>query len=389
MIKKLSIYFILLLVLPDIYIYKLYIKKHVASGRSRELWFVPSAVLLLGLLWILLFSRGGHGGQAFIGGFVIAYLAVALPKVVFSLCSLVDLPVRRLLKLHSHPFAWLGVVAGAATMLVILYGTFLGRKQFEVKQVVFASPDLPAAFDGYRVAQISDIHAGSWRGDRKSLQKAVDLVNAQQADLIVFTGDLVNNMATELDPVQDILAGFKAPDGVYSVLGNHDYSPYHHWENEKARWENLKELKKRQAAMGWHLLDNRHVKLHRGTDSITLVGVGDDGGRMLPRYSDLRLATLGTEATAFKLLLSHTPTHWHREVLASGIDLTLSGHTHAMQFALGRLSPSALLYPEWSGLYTEGKQGLYVNVGLGYIGLMPLRFGAWPEVTVITLKKSP
>lgn len=387
MIEKLAIYFIFLLVIPDIYIYKLYIKRHIANRRTRLLWFVPSVILMLGLLWILLFSRGGHGGQSFIGIFTITYLAIVLSKVIFSICSLLDLPTRYTLKLQSHPFAWLGVVAGAATMLVILYGTFWGRKQFEVKQIVFTSPDLPAAFDGYRVAQVSDIHTGSWRNNREALREAVALVNAQRADIIVFTGDLVNNEAAELDPFEDILSRLQAPDGVYSVLGNHDYSPYRHWSSKKAREKNLQDIKERQAAMGWHLLDNKHVMLHRDTDSIALIGVGDDGGRTLDRYSDLPLATRGTEQTAFKLLLSHTPTHWRREVLDTDIDLTLSGHTHAMQFALGRLSPSSLMYPEWSGLYMEGSRGLYVNVGLGFIGLMPLRFGAWPEITVITLKK--
>lgn len=387
MIEKLAVYFILLLIIPDTYIYKLYIKRHTTNRHTRLLWFMPSVILMLSLLWILLFSRGGHGGQIFIGIFTVTYLAVVLPKVMFSLCSLLDLPTRRFLKLHSHPFAWLGVVAGIATLLIILYGTFWGRTQFEVKQVVFTSPDLPAAFDGYRVAQISDIHTGSWHENREVLQKAVNFVNAQQADLIVFTGDLVNNEATELDPFEDILSRLHAIDGVYSVLGNHDYSPYRHWASTQARANNLQAIKERQAAMGWHLLDNKHVMLHRGTDSIALIGVGDDGGRTLSRHSDLPIAMRGTEQTAFKLLLSHTPTHWRREVLGTDIDLTLSGHTHAMQFAIGRLSPSALMYPEWSGLYMEGSQGLYVNVGLGFIGLMPLRFGAWPEITVITLNK--
>lgn len=387
MLAKLSVYLVLLLILPDIYIYRLFIRKHTANRALRILWFCPSLLLFLGLIAVLFVFQGGHTGIDFIGIFTITFMVVALPKICFMLFSLLDLPLKYGLKTRFRPFGWLGLIVGVTASLMVLYGTFWGRKQFEVKQVVYTSPHLPASFDGYRIAQISDIHAGSWRNNRVTMQKAIDLINAQGADIIAFTGDLVNNDATELNPFLDILSRLHAPDGVYSILGNHDYGPYVHWHSEEAKEKNLQDLKDRQADMGWLLLNNEHVLLHRGTDTIALIGVENNGEPPFSQYSDLPAAMQGTESYPFKILLSHNPTHWRREVLDTDIDLMLAGHTHAMQIALGRLSPSALLYPEWSGMYKEGDQGLYVNVGLGLIGLIPMRFGAWPEITVITLKQ--
>ena len=387
MIGKLSIYLFLLLLIPDIYIYQLYISRPSGNTPFRWFWFVPSLILLVALVWILLSSRDALAIQKYIGVFTITYMAIVLPKAIFMVCSLLDLPIKYLLKWPVHPFSRIGVIAGVTLAIMIVYGAFWGRKQFDVKQVTFTSPDLPAAFDGYRVAQISDIHTGSWNGNREALQEAVELVNAQQTDLIVITGDIVNTKATELEPFEAILARLKAPDGVFSVLGNHDYGPYYNWPTTQDRDRNIRDIQDKQTAMGWQLLNNSHVMLRRATDSIALIGVENNGEPPFSQYSDLPKAMKGTEPCTFKLLLSHNPTHWRREVLDTDIDLMLAGHTHAMQFALGRLSPSRIMYPEWSGLYTEGKQGLYVNVGLGYIGLMPLRFGAWPEITVITLKR--
>lgn len=387
MIGKLSIYLFLLLLIPDIYIYKLYITRPTGNTPLGWLWFVPSLILLAALVWILLSSRDALAIQKYIGVFTISYMAIVLPKAIFMACSLLDFPLKYLLKWQVHPFSWIGVIAGIALVIIVLYGAFWGRKQFDVKQVTFTSPNLPAAFDGYRIAQISDIHTGSWNGDREALQKAVDLINAQQTDLIVFTGDIVNTKASELEPFEDILARLKAPDGVFSILGNHDYGPYYAWPTTEDRDRNIQDIQDKQNAMGWQLLNNSHVMLKHGTDSIALIGVENNGEPPFSQYSDLPKAMKGTEQSAFKLLLSHNPTHWRREVLDTDIDLMLAGHTHAMQFALGRLSPSRFMYPEWSGLYMEGKQGLYVNVGLGYIGLIPIRFGAWPEITVITLKQ--
>ena len=214
----------------------------------------------------------------------------------------------------------------------------------------------------------------------------VDLVNAQKPDLIVFTGDLVNNRAAELDGFEEILSQLHATDGVYSILGNHDYGPYYRWKSKRDQVNNLNDLKKRQADMGWILLNNEHTLLHRGNDSIALIGVENEGEPPFSQHGDLTKAQAGTNGL-FKLLLSHNPTHWRCEVLPqSDIDLMLAGHTHAMQLAIGHHSPASWIYPEWGGMYMEDNRGLYVNVGMGFVGL-PFRFGAWPEITVITLDK--
>ena len=287
MLGKLSIYLFLLLIIPDIYIYKLYITRSTGGSPFGWLWFLPSVFLVFTLVWILLSSRDALAIQSLIGTFTIAYMTIVLPKTIFMVCSLLDLPLKYLLKWQIQPFSWLGVVLGACMMIMVLYGAIWGKTRFDVKQVTFTSPNLPAAFDGYRIAQISDIHTGSWNGDRAALQKAVDQINAQQTDLIVFTGDIVNTKATELEPFENILAQLKAPDGVFSILGNHDYGPYHNWPTTETRDQNIRDIQDKQAAMGWQLLNNDHVILKRAADSIALIGVENNGEPPFSQYSDL------------------------------------------------------------------------------------------------------
>ena len=249
-----------------------------------------------------------------------------------------------------------------------------------------ASQDIPQAFDGYRIVQLSDMHIGSWGTDTKPMQRAVSLINSLQPDLIVFTGDLVNNLASELDAFIPVLSTLQAKQGVYSVLGNHDYSTYIKWEHPSQQEAELDSLKAKQAQMGWQLLNNRHVKLYINKDSIALIGVENSGRPPFPDHARLQEASQGTEGM-FKILLSHDPSHWRREILPdTDIHLMLSGHTHDMQTRILGFSPSMFIYPEHSGLYEEDGQKLYVNVGLGHL-LYPMRLGAWPEITVLTLRK--
>jgi predicted MPP superfamily phosphohydrolase len=218
------------------------------------------------------------------------------------------------------------------------------------------------------------------------MQRAVNLINSLQPNLIVFTGDLVNNLASELDPFIPVFSRLQAKHGVYSVLGNHDYSTYIKWENPSLQKAELDSLKAKQAQMNWLLLNNRHVKIQHQTDSIALIGVENSGRPPFPDHSRLNEALEGTEGL-FKILLSHDPSHWRREVLPNtDIHLTLSGHTHDMQTSLFGLSPAAFAYPEHSGLYEEDGQMLYVNIGLGHL-LYPMRLGAWPEITMLTLRR--
>ena len=313
----------------------------------------------------------------------ILLLCVTVPKFVFTLVSLLLI----LFPMFRRRKALVGVLAGAAGVYLLgvtAYGALEGIRRFDVEEVSVVFKDLPGSFDGYRIVQISDLHCGSWDNALDALSEAVRLVNGQHPDAILFTGDLVNATAGELIGKTDILAGLKARDGVYSVLGNHDYGSYAEWASPEDEAANLDSLKARQTAMGWRLLDNSHVIIRKGEDSIAIAGVQNGGEPPFPDYSDLPQALAGAEGV-FTVLMSHDPTHWRREVLPeSDVQLTLSGHTHDMQFRVLGFSPASWAYPEHHGLYLEGERALYVNAGLG--SLLPIRLGAWPEITVLVLK---
>lgn len=270
--------------------------------------------------------------------------------------------------------------------LAWLYGTMVERNRFRIKRTEIVSQTLPSSFDGYRVVHISDMHLMSFAGRERALQRAVDKINALEPDLIAFTGDLVTLGPEELDGLQDILSAMTAKDGVYAVLGNHDYSEYRRHDSQQARRESLEVLKRRIREMGWHLLLNENRSITRSQDRISIIGVENiSGNRSFRTYGDFQQARIGADG-AYKILLSHDPSHWRAEVVGkSDVDLTLSGHTHAMQISLLGWSPSSLMYDEYRGLYNQGEQYLYVNTGLGQTAVNA-RFGATPEITLITLK---
>ena len=383
-IFELFLLFIVLTALPDWYIYRTYIRQW-KKKAMRMLYWVPSIVLLLGMVYVFGSFKAKPESMNLLGIFLITFLTISVPKIIFTLLSLL---FRAILPKSKGRF--LGIcIAGASALFVmgyILYGALFGTENFKVRETTILSKDLPQGFENYRIVQISDIHCGSWAGNPQALQKAVDIINAQQPDLIVFTGDLVNNIATEVDEFMPVLSQLKAKDGVYSVLGNHDYAMYIRWESPEKKEENLNALKQKQADMNWNLLNNRHVKLYQNGDSIALIGVENSGRPPFPNYAKLPEAMKGTEGM-FKVLLSHDPSSWRREVLPeTDIQLTLSGHTHAMQTKIFGFSPAVWVYPEYEGLYTEGGQMLYVNIGLGHL-MYPLRLGAWPEITLLTLKR--
>ena len=388
MIQRIMAILAVALIVPDIYIYKMFIVRLTDSLLWRCLYFVPSILLLTGLALLFFFGSSsfledrGH----WMGWFAVVFFLFVLPKLLFMIISLLGLPFHVLLHWPKTPFTLVGIAVAALLAGIIVYGSAIGKTRFEVKEVDFHASNLPAAFNGYRIVQLSDIHIGSWRGNEEAMQEAVNRVNALEPDLIVFTGDLVNHKASELDGFQDILSQLKAKDGVYSILGNHDYGPYFRWKSKTDQAKNLRQLYERQTEMGWKMLNNSHVILHKGNDSIALIGVENEGEPPFSQHGDLVKAMQGTEGM-FQLLLSHNPTHWRREVLSqSDIELMLAGHTHGMQMAWGNHSPSSFIYPEWKGMYKEGERGLYVNLGLGFVGL-PFRFGAWPEITLLTLQQ--
>ena len=251
--------------------------------------------------------------------------------------------------------------------------------------------NLPSEFKGLRIIQISDIHSGSL-DDPEAVSKGVDLIMREKPDLILFTGDLVNNQAEEVNPYLKIFGQLKAPMGVYSVLGNHDYGDYVSWPSEVAKRENLDALKQHHVDLGWRLLLNEHVLLERNSQQIALIGIENWGARGFAKYGDMKKAVAGLEHVnvPIKILLSHDPSHWEAEVRKEyrDIDLTLSGHTHGMQFGIDipgfKWSPVQYVYKQWAGLYQDENQSLYVNRGYGFIGYQG-RVGILPEITLIEL----
>lgn len=285
----------------------------------------------------------------------------------------------------------LALIVGGSTVAAFLYGiTNRYRYTIRRKQIHFAN--LPAAFRGMKIVQISDIHSGSFDNER-AVMHGVEMIMKEKPDIIFFTGDLVNNRADEIQPYTHVFSKLSAPLGVYSILGNHDYGDYVQWPSAQAKKANLDRLKATHGAMGWRLLMNEHVLLQRGNDTIALLGIENWGARAgFPKYGDMSRAYAGLQQQniPFKILLSHDPSHWDTQVVTDypDIDLTLSGHTHGMQFGIEipgfKWSPVKYVYKNWAGLYNQGRQHLYVNRGFGFLGY-PGRLGILPEITVLEL----
>ena len=296
------------------------------------------------------------------------------------------LPQRR--KLISQ----IAVGLAAIPFTSLLYGMFRGKYNFKVLTYELEYDDLPEAFEGFKITQISDIHSGSF-DNAKKVQYGVDLVNAQGSDVVFFTGDLVNNKAEEILPWIETFKKINAKYGVYSVLGNHDYGDYMRWESPEAKKKNMQDLEKAQKQMGWDLLLNQSRFIEKDGHRIAVIGV-ENWGSGFKQVGDLNKALADVSEKDFKILMSHDPSHWEAEVLPHPfkIHLTLSGHTHGMQFGIEipgwiKWSPVKWRYKQWAGVYQESDQRLNVNRGFGYLAY-PGRVGIWPEVTVITLTKS-
>ena len=275
----------------------------------------------------------------------------------------------------------------------LLYGMFKGKYNYKVLTYEINFPDLPEAFDGYQITQISDVHSGSF-DNLKKVKYAIDLINQQKSDAIFFTGDLVNNTADEMEACQKLFGELKAKDGVFSVLGNHDYGDYVRWDSPQEKKENLNRLKSIQKQMGWKLLLNEHTYIRKGDAKLAVVGVENWGKGGFVKHGDLDRAAAELSKEEFKILLSHDPSYWQEKIKAheKEFQLTLSGHTHGMQFGIEipgwfKWSPVKYRYENWAGLYKEFNRYLYVNRGFGYLAY-PGRVGMWPEITVLKLKKA-
>lgn len=286
-----------------------------------------------------------------------------------------------------------GIVVASIPFIGAAYGMIKGRWDFRIVRKTMSFDNLPASFDGYKIVQISDAHVGSFFSNYKPVEKALELINNLNADLVLFTGDLVNNFAKEAEEWIPYFKEIKAKDGKFSILGNHDYGDYSSWPSEEAKQENFNRLTKIHGEMGFDLLRNENRTVKRNGEEIAVLGVENWGVKPFPQLGDISKAKNGVENTPFKVLMSHDPSHWGYETIKNhkDVNLTLSGHTHGAQFGveLGNIkwSPVKYKYPRWAGEYTEGKQKLYVNRGIGYIGF-PGRVGMPPEITVIELKRA-
>ena len=291
---------------------------------------------------------------------------------------------------RSAFLSWLGIAAGSSLFGSFIYG-YSNKYNYQVKRVNLAFDNLPPSFKGLKILHFSDVHSGSFT-NKKAVMRGVDKIIAEKADLIIFSGDLVNDRATEMQDYMDVFGKINAPMGVYSTFGNHDYGDYVSWPyNGVTKAQNLRDLAQVHQELGWNLLMNEHVVFEKNNEKIALLGIENWSSKArFPKYGDMKKAHAGTEKYPFKILISHDPSHWDAQVRPEypDVDLTLSGHTHGMQFGVSipgfQWSPVQYMYKEWDGIYEEGKQKLYVNPGFGFIGY-PGRVGILPEITVIEL----
>lgn len=387
MLLRILILILIMLGLPDTYIYIMYIRKWTKRLWLRLLWWLPSLALLIAMLCIMSSNDMKPEHQPWVSIYMFVFLCICAPKTLFSLFDGIGHLLRANVLVRS--FRIVGMTLAIFACIILCFGYFIGRHHYVVHQQTFYFSDLPKKFDGYRIAQFSDMHVGTFRdGNEKDVREIVDLINEQKCDMIVFTGDLVNHQSAELDGFRRDLNKLSAPDGVYSIMGNHDYSMYLKYPAEEERENDVKELQLRERSYGWHLLLNDHEIIRRGNDSLVIAGVENDGRPPFPSYGDLVKTMKGLKRSCFTVLLSHDPTHWRRNIIPqTNIQLTLSGHTHAGQFKVFGWSPVKHVYDEWSGAYTEGNQILNISDGIGAV-MFPFRFGAWPEVNVITLRRA-
>ena len=347
--------------------------------RGKVVWSAPQQYAIAGLLtWLII------------------CLFVTLPLLLEDITRLIKAIFRKPTNAPRIPsrrkfVSTLGWGLAAIPFASILYSIFKGKYNYKVWKYTLYFDNLPKAFDGYRITQISDIHCGSFDNYEK-IRYGVDLINSQKSDVILFTGDLVNNLANEVHNWKSLFATLQAPDGVFSIMGNHDYGDYSSWETPEAKQQNLEHLFQLQKQMGWQLLLNEHCYLERDGEKIALIGVENWGHGRFSKYGDLNKAMEGVNTEDFKILMSHDPTHWQEVVLPENkdIQLTLSGHTHGMQCGIEipgwlKWSPSQYIYKYWGGMYEEDGKYLNVNRGFGYHAF-PGRLGVWPEITVIELK---
>lgn len=386
MIARIFPLLVLLIILPDIYLhFRCWTKKKDYHSFRRLLWWWPSLLMLVytGVLAVINDFAPDNLVALYVYLFLIGLIVV--PKALYALCAFVGRIGCRITRSPYNYGKLIGLLLAIFAIVVLLYGSTRGFHTLKVNHVEFQFCDLPKAFNGYRIVQFSDLHVGSYMGDTKMVRKVVDSINAQHADMVVFTGDIENMKATELDCVQNILSQLSAKDGVYSVLGNHDYSFYIKADSTTKVLNEIL-LQRKERSMGWNLLMNEHKILHRGSDSLVIAGMENDSESPYPNKGDVGKTLSQVDSSAFVVMLQHDPSAWRRHILPlSNVQLTLSGHTHGGQIRFLGWSLARLKYREWSGEYHERERILLVSNGIG--GFVPLRYGVPPAIEVITLKQ--
>ncbi len=387
MIARIFVLLVLMIILSDIYIDRRLLRRKTRYlWWQRLLWWTPGIILFVYTL-VLTFSRDFAPERIeLLNVYLFLFGVLAIPKFIFAVCSLLGWGHCRYHHTKNNWGNLVGLLLAIGQIYIVVYGSTIGFRKLDIRHEDFYSADLPQAFDGYRIVQFSDAHLGTYRGkDKKVFERIVDSINAQKADMIVFTGDLQNMSPEELYEFIPLLSSLSAKDGVYSVLGNHDYSDYIK-ADDVVKVANEREIISREREFGWTLLLNENKTVKRGNDSIIVAGVENDGRDGEPKRTDLKRAMAGVDSSSFVLMLAHDPRLWRKEILpGSKAQLTLSGHTHAMQFSVFGMSPARLMYREWGGLYHEGNRAINVSVGTG--GFIPFRFGASHEISVITLHR--
>jgi predicted MPP superfamily phosphohydrolase len=405
---------IVLMVLLDLYIFQaVKVIAQPAGGRTKMIiysayWIISIAAIVV--LLILPYLHFAHQEKILRTTIFAIILGMFIAKLVGALFLFID-DIRRGIQWIVERFSkdgdpadtaierkgisrsiflsWAGMVAGGGLFATLMNG-FGNKYRYQVKRIPLSYGNLPPAFRGLKIVHISDIHSGSLM-DKNAVIKGIDKIMQQKPDLILFTGDLVNNVASEMEAYLEVFGKLKAPMGVYSTLGNHDYGDYVQWGSAEEKRANLEKLKEVHAQMGWRLLMNEHIVLEKGGEKIALLGIENWSAKArFPKYGNMEKAYAGADAYPFKILLSHDPSHWDAEVRLKypDIDLMLSGHTHGMQFGVElpgfKWSPVQYVYEQWAGLYEKSAQKLYVNRGYGFIGY-PGRVGILPEITVLEL----
>ncbi|MDR2936769.1 MAG: metallophosphoesterase [Rikenellaceae bacterium] len=391
-------------VVAETYFYRTALCKWTKNRALRVLYWVVDAIFIAFWFFMILGRVDERNllPESFFQNSTLVYLLIYIPKFIYMLFSFPAF-FFRMKDRYGRPrsegrkgwrrlFFALGGVAAIYVFYVIGYGGTLGLQKLRTTHFSIASEEIPPAFDGYRIVHLSDFHLGNMRTMRV-MDKLLDSLQTIRPDVILFTGDLVHAHTGETARFETLLQRFAGMAPCYAVLGNHDYGGYARWKTDAEKEVNLQELVDFYDHVGWHLLNNRSATLHRGADSVALIGIENWGHPPYPRRGDLLAASVGISDGAYRILLSHDPTFWLERVAGHrGIDLTLSGHTHAMQMVFSvfgkRISPASAICRAWGGLYEQNGQRLIVNEGIG-VALFPYRYGATPEITLITLKREP